>query len=39
MDGFVDVLKQARPTIFMGVNALYAGLTMHPGCQQSTGRA
>lgn len=31
MDGFVDVLKQARPTIFMGVNTLYAGLTMHPG--------
>ncbi|MFU5616549.1 AMP-binding protein [Pseudomonas aeruginosa] len=31
MDSFVDVLKQARPTIFMGVNTLYAGLTMHPG--------
>ncbi len=30
MDGFVDVLKQARPTVFMGVNTLYAGLTMHP---------
>lgn len=30
MDGFVDVLTQARPTIFMGVNTLYAGLTMHP---------
>ncbi|MBT9455545.1 MAG: AMP-binding protein [Burkholderiaceae bacterium] len=30
MDSFVDVLKQARPTIFMGVNTLYAGLTMHP---------
>ncbi|MGH8674829.1 MAG: AMP-binding protein [Burkholderiales bacterium] len=30
MDAFVDVMKQARPTIFMGVNTLYAGLTMHP---------
>ncbi len=30
MDGFVEVLKQAKPTIFMGVNTLYAGLTMHP---------
>jgi long-chain acyl-CoA synthetase len=30
MDAFVDVLKQARPTVFMGVNTLYAGLTMHP---------
>jgi long-chain acyl-CoA synthetase len=31
MDGFVAVLKQSRPTVFMGVNTLYAGLTMHPG--------
>ncbi|MDH5338840.1 MAG: AMP-binding protein, partial [Rubrivivax sp.] len=30
MDGFVDVMKQARPSVFMGVNTLYAGLTMHP---------
>ena len=30
MDAFVDVMKQARPTVFMGVNTLYAGLTMHP---------
>ena len=30
MDAFVDVLKAARPSIFMGVNTLYAGLTMHP---------
>jgi long-chain acyl-CoA synthetase len=30
MDGFVDILKQAKPSIFMGVNTLYAGLTMHP---------
>ena len=31
MDGFVNVLKAARPTVFMGVNTLYQGLTMHPG--------
>lgn len=30
MNGFVDVLKASRPTVFMGVNTLYAGLTMHP---------
>ena len=30
MDGFVEVMKQARPSVFMGVNTLYAGLTMHP---------
>lgn len=30
MDGFVKVLKASRPTVFMGVNTLYAGLTMHP---------
>jgi long-chain acyl-CoA synthetase len=30
MDGFVEVLKKAKPSIFMGVNTLYAGLTMHP---------
>jgi len=30
MDSFIDVLKAARPTVFMGVNTLYAGLTMHP---------
>ncbi|MFO1137259.1 MAG: AMP-binding protein [Rhodoblastus sp.] len=30
MDAFVDVMKAARPSIFMGVNTLYAGLTMHP---------
>ena len=29
-DGLVDTLKQARPTVFTGVNTLYAGLTMHP---------
>jgi len=30
IDGLVDTLGQARPTIFMGVNTLYAGLTLHP---------
>jgi len=30
MDGLVDTLAQARPTVFMGVNTLYAGLTLHP---------
>ncbi len=30
MDGFVNTMAQARPTVFTGVNTLYAGLTMHP---------
>jgi long-chain acyl-CoA synthetase len=30
MDGFVEIFKLARPTVFMGVNTLYAGLTQHP---------
>jgi long-chain acyl-CoA synthetase len=30
MNAFIDVLKEARPTVFMGVNTLYAGLTMSP---------
>jgi long-chain acyl-CoA synthetase len=30
MDGFVNVLKAARPTVFTGVNTLYAGLVAHP---------
>jgi long-chain acyl-CoA synthetase len=30
MDGFIDVLHAARPTSFMGVNTLYAGLVAHP---------
>jgi long-chain acyl-CoA synthetase len=30
MDAFVEILKQARPTLFTGVNTLYAGLTAHP---------
>ena len=30
MDGFVDILKQARCSFFTGVNTLYAGLVAHP---------
>jgi len=30
MDGFIDVLRQARCTVFTGVNTLYSGLLMHP---------
>jgi long-chain acyl-CoA synthetase len=30
MDGFVQTLNQARPTVFIGVNTLYAGLVAHP---------
>jgi len=29
MDGFVGILKEARPTFFSGVNTLYAGLTQN----------
>jgi long-chain acyl-CoA synthetase len=29
-DSFIDTLKKARPTVFMGVNTLYAGLAAHP---------
>jgi long-chain acyl-CoA synthetase len=30
MDGFVEVLRKARCTVFTGVNTLYGGLLMHP---------
>lgn len=30
MEGFIDTLAQARPTVFVGVNTLYAGLAAHP---------
>ncbi len=33
-DSFLDTLKKARPTVFMGVNTLYAGLVMHPGSKE-----
>jgi len=29
-DSFLATLKAARPSVFMGVNTLYAGLVMHP---------
>jgi long-chain acyl-CoA synthetase len=29
-DSFLDTLKKARPSVFMGVNTLYAGLAAHP---------
>jgi long-chain acyl-CoA synthetase len=30
MDGFIEILKKARCTVFTGVNTLYGGLVMHP---------
>ncbi|MBB4843678.1 long-chain acyl-CoA synthetase [Paucibacter oligotrophus] len=30
LDGFIDTLKAARPTVFTGVNTLFAGLAAHP---------
>ena len=30
MDSFVQTLNQAKPTVFMGVNTLYAALVAHP---------
>ena len=30
MDGFVEILRQARCTFFTGVNSLYGGLVAHP---------
>ncbi|MDM0052543.1 AMP-binding protein [Variovorax sp. J22R115] len=29
-ESFIDTMKKARPTVFMGVNTLYAGLCAHP---------
>jgi long-chain acyl-CoA synthetase len=29
-DAFIDTMNKARPSIFMGVNTLYAGLVAHP---------
>lgn len=34
MDAFIDIIKAARPTVFVGVNTLYNGLTMHPGLKE-----
>jgi long-chain acyl-CoA synthetase len=33
-DGFLETLKHARPSIFVGVNSLYAGLVAHPGARE-----
>jgi len=30
MDGFVEIFRQSRPTVFTGVNTLYNGLVAHP---------
>ena len=30
MDGFIDILRNARCTVFSGVNTLFGGLVMHP---------
>lgn len=30
LDGLIDIFRAARPTSFMGVNTLYAGLAGHP---------
>lgn len=30
MDEFIDLIRRARPRVFMGVNTLYAGLLSHP---------
>jgi long-chain acyl-CoA synthetase len=30
MDSFVDILREARCTVFTGVNTLFGGLVMHP---------
>ena len=29
-DSFIDTMKKAHPSVFMGVNTLYAGLVAHP---------
>jgi long-chain acyl-CoA synthetase len=34
MDGFVEILKQARCTFFTGVNTLYGGLVAHPRIEE-----
>jgi long-chain acyl-CoA synthetase len=30
MDSFIEILKQSKLTVFMGVNTLYVGLVAHP---------
>jgi len=33
-DSFIDTMKKARPSVFMGVNTLYAGLVAHPKAKE-----
>jgi long-chain acyl-CoA synthetase len=33
-DSFIDTVKKARPSVFMGVNTLYAGLVAHPKARE-----
>ena len=35
MSSFVEVLRQARCTVFTGVNTLFGGLLMHPGINEA----
>jgi long-chain acyl-CoA synthetase len=35
MSSFVEVLRQARCTVFTGVNTLFGGLLMHPGMNEA----
>jgi long-chain acyl-CoA synthetase len=34
LDALVDLMKQARPTAFAGVNTLYAGIAAHPRAKE-----
>ncbi len=34
MDGFIDVLKASRCTVFTGVNTLFAGVAAHPRAKE-----
>jgi len=34
LDGLVDVMKQARPTVFAGVNTLFAAIAAHPRAKE-----
>jgi long-chain acyl-CoA synthetase len=34
MAGFIETLKQARPTVFTGVNTLFGGLLMQPNIRE-----
>ncbi len=38
MDSFIETMRQARCTIFTGVNTLFGGLLMHPKISRWTSR-